>query len=99
MLRFSLMLFVFACAAVVTPLRAQQAVSAAEVPFTSAPARSPALQVGPRVTPRFQSAPVVLVDRVAARSSSSAEGGQHTIVISTLALVLAVVVIVLLVAR
>ena len=52
-------------------------------------------QAGPRVTPRFESYEPSMPG-TSATTESNARSGQHTIVLSTLALVLVVVIIVLL---
>jgi hypothetical protein len=56
---------------------------------------------GPRVRPLFEqpTAPTLAPSRAGQRSSLADEGGQHTIVISTLALVLIVIIVVLLVVK
>jgi hypothetical protein len=81
-----------------TTAAAQQAASAAQqapdparvTPASSAGASSPSALPGPRLSPEFTRAEPTL-----ALSTTSA--GQHTIVISTLALVLAVILLVLLI--
>jgi hypothetical protein len=91
-----------------TTAAAQQAVSAAQqapdptrvtVPASSAGVSSPSALPGPRLSPEFQRAEPTLARSTASEGSFLAvASGQHTIVISTLALVLAVIIIVLLVA-
>ena len=100
--RSALILTAVALAAAVTPLPAQQALDSARVvPASPAPAVSPSTTLpGPRVSPRFQSfEPRLAPSSVSRESSVAAQGGQHTIVFSTLALVLAVIIIVLLVVK
>jgi hypothetical protein len=79
------------CAAPLAVSAAQQAPDPARVtPASSAGASSPSALPGPRLSPEFTRAEPTL-----ALSTTSA--GQHTIVISTLALVLAVILLVLLI--
>ena len=80
-------------AAAATPLRAQQSSSSVGVVVPAAPTT-----LGPRLAPPFQPFTASLPQ---ARSSNSlaAASGDHTIVISTLALVLGVIVLVLLIVR
>lgn len=91
-------LLVALCAAV-SPLAAQQAADTVVTDTTSVQANPVSTSLpGPQLPPYVQS--VRPVDaRVTERGVAplAAQGGQHTIVISTLALVLAVVIIVLLV--
>jgi len=90
------------CAAAVTPLWGQQASdSARAVPVSPARSPSAAALPGPRLVPQFQR----VEPRLASRATTSQRpafmdaGGQHTIVVSTLALVLAAIIVVLLVVR
>jgi hypothetical protein len=76
------------------------AVSGATVPASSVSVSSPSALPGPRLSPEFQRAEPTLARSTTFEGSSLAvASGQHTIVISTLALVLAVIIIVLLVAK
>jgi hypothetical protein len=96
-------------AAAVTPLAGQQVQDSARVGVVAAPANaapvsstqasSPSTTApGPRISPRFQSFTPNL-DRSSASATPAPmhEGGSHTIVISTLALVLIIIIILLLV--
>jgi hypothetical protein len=86
--------------AAATPLAAQQAPDSARVvPASTAQPSAPSPTLaGPRVSsPRFQRYEPSLARSDAPASSLAVEGGSHTIVISTLALVLIVIIIVLLV--
>ena len=100
--RRAMILVALSYAAVVMPLRAQQARdSASVVPASAAPAVLPAATLpGPRLSAPFQSFEARLAPSNASRGSSyAAANDQHTIVFSTLALVLAVIIVVLLVTR
>ena len=89
-------------AAAITPLVGQQAPDSTRVapaisPRASAPSTIP---LGPRLSSPFQrTEPRLAPSSAAHRSFSAFEGGQHTIVISTLAIVLAAIIVVLLVVR
>jgi len=107
--RAAMILIAVSCVAAITPLLSQQPEPAADsvsVPEAgaaevSAPSASNDILVGPRrAPPRFhQIDPMPPQNEAALNSSVAAQGGRHTIVISTLVLVLAVVIIVLLVAN
>lgn len=91
-------------AAASTPLAAQQVGDSARVARpTSAgagttTATTASTTEGPRAAPRFQSfTPSLERSHTSATPSPMREGGSHTIVISTLALVLIIVIVVLLV--
>jgi hypothetical protein len=104
LLRAVMILGVVCCAGAATPLAGQQVQDSARVvpanaaPASSAQASHPSTTApGPRISPRFQSfEPSVARSNASVTSSPAAEGGSHTIVISTLALVLIVIIIVLL---
>ncbi len=91
-------IFVF-CAAAVTPLAAQQTADGGVTASSAAEVGSPATVLpGPRLPPWVPSVePVEARMQATGTSALAAEGGRHTIVFSTLALVLAVIIIVLLV--
>jgi len=95
-------------AAAVTPLKAQQVPDSARAsvaaPANAAPASSvqtsapSTTEPGPRLSPRFQSVtPSLDRSSTSAAPSPMPEGGSHTLVISTLALVLIIIIVVLLV--
>jgi hypothetical protein len=95
-------------AAAVTPLAGQQVPDSARVgvaapanttpPSAAQASSSSAAAAGPRVSPRFQSfAPNLDRSSASATPAPMHEGGSHTIVISTLALVLIIIIILLLV--
>jgi hypothetical protein len=95
-------------AAAAMPLAAQQVGDSARVgvaapanaaPASAAEASAPGTTApGPRISPRFQSfAPSLERSSASATPSPMREGGSHTIVISTLALVLIIIIVVLLV--
>lgn len=86
-------------AAQVAVSAAQQAPDSARVaePASSASVSSPSTLPGPRLSPQFQRVEPTLARSTSETSSLAVADGQHTIVISTLALVLAVIIIVLLV--
>ena len=95
-------------AAAVTPLKARQVPDSARAsvaaPANAAPASSvqtsapSTTEPGPRVSPRFQSfTPNLDRSSASATPAPMREGGSHTIVISTLALVLIIIIVVLLV--
>ena len=99
LLRAAVIVGVVLYAAAVTPLAGQQAPdSARAAPQTSARASTPtSTTAGPRLAPRFQSyEPSLVRTNASVTPSPMAEGGSHTIVISTLALVLIVIIVVLL---
>ena len=98
-------LLVFAaawCVAAMAPVAAQQASQSARGTAISPAPAPPQRLPGPRLAPQFQGFEPRFTRVETSRSSSGAavdEGGQHTIVISTLALVLAAVIVVLLAVR
>jgi len=89
--------------AAISPLAAQQAQDSAlakpAIPPVSTVRHAPApAPVGPRASAQFQRITPTLAPSASARSSDVMDDdGQHTIVVSTLALVLAVIIIVLVV--
>jgi hypothetical protein len=101
LLRTAMILIAVLCVAAATPLASQQAPDSARVvPASTAQASAPGPTLaGPRVSsPRFQRyEPTLARTDASAGSALAIEGGSHTIVISTLALVLIVIIIVLLV--
>jgi len=101
-LRNILVLIAAAFVAAVSPLAAQQAPdSALAKPAISRPVsavRHAPAPVGPRASPQFQRiTPALAPSASSARSSDVMDDSDHTIVVSTLALVLAVIIIVLVV--
>lgn len=91
------------CAAATTPLAGQQVPDSARVgvaaPANAAQTSAPSTAApGPRLSPRFQSVtPSLDRSSTSAAPSPMPEGGSHTLVISTLALVLIIIIVVLLV--
>ena len=101
-LRATAILLAVWCIAAVAPLPAQQALDSARVvPASTAQASAPTAPApGPRLAPRFERGePSLAPSNSSVASPLAVQGGRHTIVISTLALVLIVVIVVLLVAR
>ena len=97
-----LILIAALCAAAVTPLWGQQAADSARTIPASSPRSAPASTLpGPRVISPFQRVQPRLAPTTTTRQHSSFmdASGDHTIVISTLALVLATIIVVLLVVR
>ena len=84
----------------VTPVLAQQRSDSVQAEqrsgaFTHAPSTT---QTGPRLSPQLQRVePSLKSAKVSGSAAMGIEGGNHTIVFSTLALVLAVIIVVLLV--
>ena len=103
-IRATMALAAILCAAAVTTLAGQQApVSAGAARTGSALASSPTpWLLGPRLSPQFARFEPNLAEPTsgeARRAFLAAEGGQHTIVISTLAVVLGAIIVVLLIVR
>ena len=107
-IRAILTLAIIVGAAAVTPLAGQQVPDSARAsvaaPANAAPASSvqtsapSTTEPGPRLSPRFQSVtPSLDRSSTSAAPSPMPEGGSHTLVISTLALVLIIIIVVLLV--
>lgn len=101
LLRTAMILVAMSCVVAVTPLPSQQAPDSTRVAGeTAAQAGTPSTTLpGPRVRPPFPSVDAELEARITSPvrpSPLAAQGGRHTIVISTLALVLGIIIIVLL---
>lgn len=98
--RPALILMAVLCVAVATPLLAQQAADSTRAAATvTAPASTHATTApAPQATERFGRVGVGETRHNALESAAfAAQGGSHTIVISTLALVLIVIIVVLLI--